>query len=215
MGTYKPELKSECIRLRTEENKSFRDIALITGASKGSLSLWLKEYPLPEEVLKEKLKANSPYWRGYSNPKKDRGEESEIHSVVRMHNLNGVQVAKVAEAAVMLRMLAQGFNVFGSVFDGDKADWVVEIPQTGKIVKIQVKTTRRGNTGLSNVILRHGHNTKIGARRYEDGDFDFLVGYDLFTDVAYVWGCAEVAHLKAGVTINPDAKEKWYKLIGV
>ena len=150
----------------------------------------------------------------YSTPnKKDRGVESELHRIVRANNLGGVQVAKVSETAVLLRLLAQGFNPFGSVFDGDKADWLVETPATGKVWKVQVKTAKQGATGLPTVALTYAHGR--GHHRYKKGDFDFLVGFDLFTDTAYVWSWDDVADHKASITIHPDAAERWGKFIGV
>jgi hypothetical protein len=59
---------------------------------------------------------------------------------VRRNNLGTLQVAKVSETAVLLRLLAHGFVPFGSVFDGDLADWVVEVPEEHRFYTIQVKT---------------------------------------------------------------------------
>lgn len=202
MGNLKLELKEECLRLRVEESKSFLDIVALTGVSKGSLSAWLKPYPLPDVLVKERQKAVVRY----RTPKKDRGEESSIHRVVKHNGLTPLQLSKVAEAAVMLRMLSHGFNVFGSVFDGDRTDWVVEVSSTGKVWKVQVKLASRGQ-GMPLVSIRDGRH-----RRYNTGDFDFLVGYDLFTDTAYVWSWAEVSHLKTAVAITDDAEERWDKL---
>lgn len=50
MGTYKPIEKAECLRLRLEENRSYREIALITGISRGTLSIWLAGIPLVNGV---------------------------------------------------------------------------------------------------------------------------------------------------------------------
>jgi hypothetical protein len=205
----KIELRAECVRLRMEERLSLREIHDRTGASKGSLSAWLKDVPLTFDEKSKKLKER----RTYIPPKKDRGEESELHRIVRSSNLNGNKVAKVSEAAVMLKMLVRGFNVFGSMFDGEKADWIVET-KVGRILKIQVKTTTRGLHGLPFVNLTRGVNNgcKIQVRnRYVKGDFDFMVGYDLFTDVAYVWSWDDVDHLKSAVSICDDAKERWDK----
>ena len=46
MANEKTELAQEAIRLRVEERLSLREIAEMTSASKGSLSVWLKPYPL-------------------------------------------------------------------------------------------------------------------------------------------------------------------------
>lgn len=204
MGTYKPELKTECIRLRVEESKSFLDIIAMTGVSKGSLSAWLKPHPLPDAIVKERQKAVIRY----RTPKKNRGEESTIHQMTKTRNLDANQRSKVSELAVALRMTAMGFEVFGAMSDGTKADWVVLIPSTNKVWKIQVKLTRPGENGMPLIILKCSQNSK----KYTREEVDFFVGYDLFTDTAYVWSWAEVEHLTTSVTIHPDAMERWDKL---
>jgi hypothetical protein len=150
--------------------------------------------------------------RSIGRLKKYRGDEADIHRIVRSHNLNSVQIAKVSESAVALRILTWGFNVFGSVYDGDRTDWLVEVPSTGKVWKIQVKTATNKEQGLPVIGIRHGAGSKKGHQRYLMGEFDFLVGYDLYTDIAYIWSWDEVASLGTTITISPDAKERWDKL---
>lgn len=55
-------------------------------------------------------------------------------------------------------------------------------------------------------------NVGRARRRYADGSIDFIVGYDLFTDTAYVWAWGEVRD-KVCVTICPEAAERWDKLL--
>jgi len=210
MPAAKTELRDECVRLRTEERLSLREICDRTGASKGSLSYWLRGLPLTDEEKMAKVFA-----RGHRGgiPKKERGEESDIHRVVRASNLIGGKVARVSETAVMLRMLARGFNVFGSMFDGERTDWIVETP-SGKIAKVQVKTAIKGQNGMPFVPLTRGVNNGCRVQhrsRYVKGDFDFIVGYDLFTDIAYVWSWNDVAHLSSSVTVCDGAAERWDK----
>lgn len=204
MGTYKPELKAECIRLRVEESKSFLDIIAITGVSKGSLSAWLKPHPLPDAIVKERSKAVARY----RTPKKDRGEESTLHQMAKTRNLDANQRSKVSELAVALRMTAMGFEVFRAVSDGTKADWLVLIPSTNKIWKIQVKLVARNLSCLPSISLRCSQSSK----KYLSEEVDFFVGYDLFTDTAYVWSWSEVEHLTTTIAIRSDAAERWDKL---
>lgn len=119
----KPELKRECQRLRVEERMSLREIHAHTGVSKGTLSRWLKDFPL---TVDEKAQRRAPF--RYRTPKKDRGTASTLYTMAQGQALSRLQKAKIAEAATMLRMCIHGFNVFGSVFDGDKTDWLVEVP---------------------------------------------------------------------------------------
>lgn len=208
------ETKIEAVRLRVQEHLGLDSIADRTGVAASTLSRWLKNHPLDPSEVWDRMRINGRASTG--RLRKNRGIESPLHQTVRARNLNSVQVAKVAEAAVMVRMLAQGFNVFGSVFDGDRTDWLVEVPATGKVWKIQVKTASRSDGkghGLPNVEIRHGASSKRGGQRYEKGDFDFIVGFNLFTDTAYVWAWDEIEHLKTTVSVCPEAAERWDKLL--
>ena len=205
MAKPKPELKAECMRLRVETRLSLREIAEQTGASKGSLSGWLKKHPLTEAEKQTRRTNRTP------PRKKHRGEMSPMFQAYQDKTYTRQEKAKIAEAACLFRLLLQGFVVFGSVFDGDKADWVVEIPETGHIRKVQVKSAVRHQGGLPTVSLRCtvGHNKH---RRYLAGDFDFIVGYDFYTDTAYVWSWADVEGLSSSVTVREEAAEQWDKM---
>lgn len=207
-GVRDPDLKACCIQLRLEKRMSLSEIQAQTGAPKGSLSTWLAAYPLTEEeqALRQRGRAR------YQTPKKERGTPSALYALGSTGELSRLQKAKVAEAAVMLRLVLMGYNPFGSVFDGDKTDWLCEVPQTGKVCKIQVKWAKVASEGLPLVSLLCGEGSS-GLRRYRRGEFDFITGYDLFTDTAYVWSWGDVEHLKHSVTVHPDAAERWDKLL--
>ncbi len=207
MGSAKPELKAEAIRLRLEERFLLRQIAALLGVSQGALSQWLKPYPLTEEARKERAnRSGLP-----RTPGKVRGGESKFHRAVAGRALTRQQGAKIAESAVLFRLALHGFNVFGSLFDGDKADWLVEAPESGKTYRIRVRWVKESTHGLPAVKLlcADGH---AGTRRFAPGEFDFIAGYDLFTDTAYVYSAAEVAHLKTFVSIGAAFAERWDKL---
>ena len=201
-GKPNPELKAECIRLRMEERRSLREIHSMTGAAKGSLSRWLKPYPLTEDEKRAR------YPRGNIGCRKERGKESWLHQRWNPRNWSRLQKAKTAEAAVLFRLILNGFHPFGSVFDGDKTDWLVETPSGTK--KIQVKWAA-ASKGLPVVKLLCGKGSS-GQRKYTSEEFDFIVGYDYFTDSCYVWSWGEVSHLKTCVAVCPEAKERWDKL---
>jgi hypothetical protein len=214
----KPALRAECIRLRLEERLSFREIQTRTGASKGSLSIWLKEYPLDADEIAARQAASVQRQRSTrrasKSPRRQRSRdpESQIHGLVRANGLSPLQVSHVSEAAVMLRMLVHGLTVFRPAFDGCEADWLVSSRNT-PCLKVQVKTAAQQlNGGQPVVQVTHGHGR--GARRYQAGSFDFLVGYDLFTDRAYVWSWAEIEHIRSSITVHPNALERWDKILG-
>lgn len=68
MEIAKPELKAEAVRLRLEKRLSLREIETITGAARGSLSLWLKPDPLSDEEKRDRTKLA----KRYTTPKESR-----------------------------------------------------------------------------------------------------------------------------------------------
>ena len=208
MGIAKPELKAEAIRLRVEQRMSLREIAEATGAAKGSLSLWLQPYPLTEE----EIRARSKLANRYATPKKSHGEESKYYQAIVFQNLTNQQRGRIAEAAALFRLALHGFDVYKSVFDGDKVDCLVNVPEREKILKLQVRTVHSTSRhGLPVVRLKcaDGHNKR---RRYREGEFDFIIGYYLFNDTAYVFSYDEVVSHKTHITIAEAYAERWDKL---
>jgi hypothetical protein len=208
MSAADPHLKAEAIRLRVEERRSLREIEALTKAARSSLSLWLRPYPLTEEERKARSRAA----KRYVTPKKSHGEESKHHRAVVVVNLPTQQKGKIAEAAVLFRLLLHGFIAYKSPFDGDKTDFMVEVPETGERLKLQVRwmatPTRHGLPGIL-LTCADGHHKR---RRYRPGEFDFIVGYYLFNDTAYVFSFDEVTHLKTHATVSEEHAERWDKL---
>lgn len=201
----KPEMRALCVKLRVDERLSISEIQRRTGAARGSLSLWLRGHPLtPEE---RRIKASAAP-RGKA-PKKDRGVRSRLHEMADGRELSRHEKAKIAEAAVLLRLTVRGMAPYGPVFDGDKADWLV-VNASGRALKIQVKWARVGKYGLPMISLE----CRQGAtrRRYVAGEFDFIAGYDLYSDTCFVWSFDELRQNRRTVTASPTAAERWDKL---
>lgn len=120
--------------------------------------------------------------------------------------------AKIAEAAVLLRLVVNGFNVYSSIFDGERVDMVAEAAGGGGLLlRVQVKYARRPKHGRPGAGLHrtYGHGKQ---KRYEAGAFDVLVAYDLYTDTACVWLASEVEQHSAWVSMTQEAEERWDKL---
>ncbi len=212
MRGKKSPLKDEAIRLRLEERLSLGEINKRTGAGKASLSIWLRPYPLTTEEKRAK-RAAAPRPHG---PRKSRGEESKHHQAIDEESLTKQDRARIAEAAILFRLALHGFRVLQPAFDGDKADCAIETP-AGRILKIQVKWASTARHGLPTIRLlcnSAGRGTqKRSYRCYREGEIDFIVGYDLFSDTAYVFSLQEVADHKGAITVRPDAAERWDKLL--
>lgn len=202
--------KAECIRLRTIERLSYKEISEKTGVAKSTLSSWLKPYPLTEAELKERAKKANRY----KTPKKDRGEPSKFYKSTCWDKLDTRQKGIISETAVLFRLYIRGFFVYRPIAEGERVDCIAETPDFRKRWKIQIKTVKVQASGLPIVpLVRSGYNRYVCSKRYKEGEFDFIVGYDLFSDTAYVFSWDEVKAHKRSVTITPESAERWDKLL--
>jgi len=209
--------REEAIRLRIEGRKSNQEISKILKCPKTTVHYWLKKLPLTKEELSqmssERIKRLHKEGKIKSH-KKDRGTESKFFGIVKDEKLTRARKAKIAEAAILFRLVLHGFDVYSSIFDGDRIDFIINYK--GRIKKIQVKSVQEGSKSVLPHIplvstsggLCHG----IYSYRYKEEDFDFIVGYDLLTDKAYIFSFDETKHLKSSITIRDDAEENWLRI---
>lgn len=203
-------LREEAVRLRVEERRSNKEICAKLKVSAGTMSLWLKEHPLaPEEKQsrwKEKMEGGARRPRGPQKIK-DIASPSKHYEVVKDCALTNAHKMAISESAVLFRLALHGYAASTPVFEGVKIDWLVKVPTTGRIIQIQVKTVRKGSISLRCA------NGRGKLRRYMEGEFDVIVGYDLFRDTAYVYLAQEVMHLGYVATASQEAAERWDKLL--
>ncbi len=200
-------LKNEAIRLRSEKRMSLTEIAALLKVAKSSVSVWLRDYPLTEAERQARYKTASRYVA----PKKNHGTESKHYRVLNGATLLPQRKGNIAEAAILFRLALHRFEVFASPFDGDKIDFVVRVPNVPRLLKVQVRWVVQANYGLPLIYLTcaDGHRKR---RRYQPDEFDFIVGYYLFNDTAYVYSYQEIAQNKVTVAISEDYAECWEKL---
>ena len=199
-------LKDECRRLKIDERLTYREIIDRTGVSKSTLSGWLSDISVSKKEMSERQRRP-----GNQNSKKMRLPDSKYYGMVDTRGLTRHKKGKIAEAAVLFRICLRGMNVYGSPFDGDRADWIVE-SSPGECHIVQVKwASMKRQRGLPTVNMRRS----AGGRKqkaYQNEDFDFLVGYDLRSDTAYVFTSEEVIGHNSSVTMREDAAERWDKI---
>lgn len=166
--------------------------------------------PLSDEELHAKHQA------GVTKPRvglrKARGERSKFDEMLTGRSLSPSEKGNIAEAAVLFRLTLYGLHVMAPVFDGGRTDWLVQVP-SGDLAKVQVKwASAAGPHGLPNLGLTRteGHSRR---RRYSNKDFDFLVGYHLYTDTAYVFTWEETVKNQSVITIREDVAEDWGKVL--
>lgn len=217
----KPELKQEAIRLRIEERLSLKDIQLETKIAKSSLSLLLREHPLSEEEIRSRGIQAARNRRGKSrNPSAKRSlaqrkwiPADTVKAATANYNrgdYTNQERGKIAEAAVLFRLLLNGFATYGSVFDGDKVDWLVMV-EPKHVVSVECRwmsKDRKNNTYSCRLTSTH----PLKKKKVRSSGFDFVVGYLFDEDCCFVWSAADVAHLKNSVSADKAAYERWDKL---
>src|SRR5262249_30874751 len=141
---------AEAVRLRVEERLSLREIEKRLSVSRGSLSTWLREFPLTED--EKRRRARQKVQRN-SCGRKCWGDESKFHRMVDPSKLTNLQRAKIAEAAVLFRLCLHGFSPYGSFAEGEKSDWLVVDAIGGRVLRIQVRYTHKYRYGVPAVRL--------------------------------------------------------------
>lgn len=203
--------KEEAIRLRLEQRLSLKDVAAQLGVSKSTASIWLREHPLTEVERLDRQSTNGLKMGGWN--RKERGERSKFHQSVDVGSLSNAQKGRIAEAAVTFRLALHGFDTFVPTSGNDKFDRVVSNPKSGRMSKIQVRWVRdsrrdNGDSGVPMILLRC-FDGRYATRTYTSADCDVLVGYDLFTDTAYVYPFESISHLSSTVSVSSAHAERW------
>jgi hypothetical protein len=198
-------MKESAIRLRENGRLPTKTIARLLGVSNGTAIKWLRNHPLTKE---EQLKAvkDGGTASGKKNHPKDRGNRSKFFIDQPLTN---ERKGRIAEAAVLFRLALYGFEVYEPAFDDESLDLII---RRNKLIKLQVRWASEDKRyGLPFIRLRCSDG-RGSLKRYDDGDFDFMVGYDLFTDIAYVFSREEIKNNKSSVTIKPETAERWDKI---
>ena len=150
----KNETRQEAIRLRRDERKSFNEIIELLGVPKGTLSYWLKDYPLSAE---ESATRKSAAGRLLNQRRRQKFEEAppptppfEEKPVTKNPRQTikraPKQVGEISEAIVTARLLKLGFNLLKPVGDSLRYDLMIDFD--GAYYRVQVKTARVENGAL-------------------------------------------------------------------
>lgn len=200
----KATLKEEAIRLRVQERKSFDEIRQVVPVSKGTLSVWLKCFPLSaSELANRRATSARALSERRQTPSKD---PSKWFCLADASKLSTEQKGRIAESAILFRLAVLGLPVLRSVFEGHRTDWVVEVD--GRFVGLQVKWVQTDPKGARFVPLRSS-GSKV---KYTRAAFDFLVGYDLFLDQAFVLSWEDLGDNASAIYVTEATVEAWHKL---
>lgn len=140
--------------------------------------------------------------------------ESKFHAAVRGEDLTRERKSQIAESAILFRLALHGFSVSGPVFDCARSDWFVHAHSSPRVLRIQVKSVvLKGRIKRIPLTCRDYTTTnRSKVRRYSHNEFDFVVGYDLYTDIAYVVSSSEIPSDVWSYPTKESAAERWDKL---
>lgn len=195
------EAKLLALKLRIEERLGLREICRRTGISRGTASLLLRDHPLKPEEIADR--------RAYRTGRKYSPELSKLAEQVDRLNLGREQKGQIAESAVLLRLALRGYTVWRAVYDGSRVDWLVTRPRHRSHVRIQVKWARRGRQGRPFVVVLRRNSKRMV--HIQETDCDFVIGYDLETDTAFVCPVQEI-QAKNRQACDPKYAEAWHLL---
>lgn len=198
--------REQALKMRIQERLSLSEIQEKLGVSRGSLSTWLRGHPLSkEELFKKRPEANR------RQPAIVPGASSRLWGLCPNPTLlTPSEKGRIAEAAVLLRLTILGITPYRSLFEGGRYDVVAQHPSQEHLT-FQVRWARRGSHGAPFLSLQRSHG-RGKSQRYALGDFDYLVGYDLHEDVAYVFTWSEVESRNHTISLHPQAAEAWDKV---
>lgn len=209
--TLSPEIKAEIVRRRVELRHGAMAISKDLGVAFETVRKLLKPYPLTDEERTERKRLGSGLKRGKSLRER---QPSALFAQFGHEEFSNNEKAKIAEAAVLLRLQLLRLQVYGAVYGGDKVDWVVLGGPENKLVKVQVRWTRTEEYGAP-FARTQCSDGRGKTRAYRTGEFDIFVGYDFYTDTAYVLTFEEVTKCKKAVSMPDSAEEAWEKLLAL
>lgn len=198
-------LKTEAIRLREEENLSLSEIRKITGLSKSTLSILLRDLPLAKEVISEKHSAAQAAKENL--PPKE--VDYSCYKVPLSEDLKSFQKGYVAEQFVKYLLMKQGLTCFDPPFQTESLDILVQ-GKSGKFYRCEVKATAVGATIN---LMKNKHNFEVGrshivpTKYTEEDNIDLFFAVDLQNELVCVipstW-VYENNHFK--VRVSPGTK---------
>jgi transposase len=148
-------------------------------------------------------------WLGTSGPAPFR-DGSRWWYASDYANLTNAERGRIAETAVLFRLTVHRFEVYGSPVGAVRVDWIVRDQDTGALIKLQVKCVGRGS-GKAMIPTRRSVGAAKQWASYVADDFDFLIGYDLMLDTAYVYSFVE-AEKQTLLAVSDAAAEAWHRL---
>lgn len=174
---HDPKVKLEAIRLRVEMHLGLQAIADSLGISKGTASLWLKDHPLSQELVHQRLVANG------RSPKRPT-------PIVTVPRIQGVTTTDKGEAVRLItagRLMLAGLEPFLPAKESTSTD--ILVLSEGRALKCQCKLMWQAKSGVHIMNLSSLRNIGVGRRHktpYTSDEVDFFLGFCTVDDGLYV-----------------------------
>lgn len=201
-----------CIKLRKEKRMSNIQIAKATGMARSNVCYWLRDHPLTKEETAEFIRQKNKSQRRPVRTGPGTEPSSRLYLLLNGQQLSTARKGRIAEAAVAMRLALFDFEIYHSVLGPAKLDIIARHSSSAKLVRIQVRHACPGKWGAPVIKLVRSNGRKRYVR-YGDDDFDFLVGYSVRTDIAYVFRREDCAGRQSGVSATKESEEAWHHLI--
>lgn len=202
--------KDTAIKLRLDKRLSVKAIARELGCSTSSVSHWVRDYPLSDEEKKERMVLNGS--KG-GRKKREIPAPSRFYRLCDTSSLSSNEKGHIAECAVRFRLALLQVPSYQSSEGGSKYDFVIDT-QSG-MKKVQVRFMRRNSNSPMPYLSLHCSNGRKQSRRYRDDEFDFILGYDLLTDLVHVFSKDDVKNNTTIITATESSQEAWHKITGL
>jgi hypothetical protein len=170
----KQALKDEAIKLRMQ-NISLKAIAETLNVAKSTCSLWLRDMPIPDEVLRERMLQGTACYNANRSRAKVLPDRFYDH-------VSTVKRGKAAELLFLSECLLAGLDCYVPATEDGRVDVIIG----SKFVKIQVKIIAERSRVLR--VRKIGHNSKTNRKiyHYTASDVDYFVGVDLSSKDIYI-----------------------------
>ena len=186
-------LREKAILLRVQDRLSYPEILEKVPVSKGTLSLWLREFPLTPEETKARQQANAEHARTVRLAGVSRGPSGDWST---RPDLSKSDLGEACRQMISAKLIFQGVSVFHPLTEDTPIDLVI-LTKSGRFLKCQCKcifrtSGKRSHTMNLTSIRKWGPNSKAVAHKYTANEVDLFLGYCVDNDGVYVIPLSEV-----------------------
>lgn len=197
--------KQQAVRLRCEEKLSLREIQKFVPVSKSTLSLWLRNYPLDDDIKKNKQKAGLII-------KQNNMHKIESIGAVVFDNLTSSEKGQLAVLQVELRSVAKRAIFSKPNIESCRYDCIID--ENDVLYRVQIKLANGISKKSSNVVtvgLQQVSRSGKVISGYSNKEIDAIVVYiPAINQICWfppeIWLNKSMLQIRLGATKNGQKK---------